>query len=663
MDVLHTSTIDLISSIHGHQRRAERAINKRDLQAAVKNGERKRQVLRLRDGTFLIRWKYTFADVVYITDESSTHEITSWIVPLPLESVKVSLHDEHQYTAAKNRIAQNPEIITSHSLLVVDHSGSMKTADVSAHRCRANAVSYAVATEFIAKRLHNPSSGVTPFHVVTVIEMQDDAEVIFEKEPISWVLYNKIVDRAKISKPRSHGNYYPSLLLAYKLLCKNDHENLALSLLFLSDGRPSDRTTSCQRITNNTIYQLTSLIGERFGKRLSFGMAGFGSPGEDFRVLKMMALRLKSEGCIGHFVEHDLRKIDSLSSSLVSMTSSLMNTSIILTKLRNGEKREERSVNFSKFQPIRGSPDSTWEIRTIAKHDVSCNELVRDTTGCFTWKKRSLLHPDATGIAYKTDPFAKGAERLVYQFSELDVNGQFIGSPLVAKDSKFYNEFDRQDLNYFHYKFCKTQKIASKLAQNFNKRLDMCKQVGSMVPRISFLQCFIYVFFDGDVEYAYLVEKQLDHLQYTKWNNNTGGVRGQTKGLLCIEEESEETITENIPDGDSEDEEENDIDCHRNLDTTFKSVDTSTDILDTEVPQAFTHFTHKWTKRSKMVCDLQGVLNPKHPAVFELTDPAIHYDSPSRRSNVFGQTDRGQKGMSEFFKTHECNNLCKALGF
>ena len=87
-------------------------------------------------------------------------------------------------------------------------------------------------------------------------------------------------------------------------------------------------------------------------------------------------------------------------------------------------------------------------------------------------------------------------------------------------------------------------------------------------------------------------------------------------------------------------------------------------IMNKEVPQAFSHFTYMWSKREKIVCDLQGVLDTsKKPPVFEFTDPVMHYFSKSGRNYVFGRTDQGQKGIDNFFKTHKCNNVCKALGF
>jgi len=458
METLHTSFIELISSIHGEQRRAERAIEKKDLQAAIKYGVKEQQQRLLKNGTMPIRYKYTFADIVYITDEFSSREITSWVLPLPLDSVRISEHDEHQYNAAKARIAQDPKIITSHSVFVVDCSGSMKKADVEAHRCRADAVSYAIATEFIAKRLHSPSAGVTPFDVVTVIEMREDAEVIFRKEPMSWKFYNKVVERAKTSSPNSHGNYLPSLDLAFQSLKDNDHQHLALLLFFLSDGRPSDEWLSQHAlvntgITTKDIYERATVIGRHFQERLTFWMVGFGRPFDDLTVLQRMASVMKLEGAIGDFHRSDLKKIGSLSTSIANMSSTLTNTRTLLTAIRR-ENRVERPFNFAVFQKNIVKPGSMWETKSVRENYLNCRELVRSGKK-FTWKKRELLHPKATGISFSNDPFGKGAERLVYQLREVDKTGSFVGSPLVAKDGKYVEDFNLQN---FHFSFCKTQK-------------------------------------------------------------------------------------------------------------------------------------------------------------------------------------------------------------
>ena len=203
----------------------------------------------------------------------------------------------------------------------------------------------------------------------------------------------------------------------------------------------------------------------------------------------------------------------------------------------------------------------------------------------------------------------------------------------------------------------------------------------SNVPRVKFLECYVYTHYEGDeseFEINFLVEKQLDHNEYHKWNDNKGGVDGQ-KHILA-EEAKEVTVTplktlkglkpiisETIVEEDSEN--EDDFSDDKSLqpissNTSNLSSNKELVIMNEEVPQAFSHFTYMWSKREKIVCDLQGVLDTsKKPPVFEFTDPVMHYFSKSGRKYVFGRTDQGQKGIDNFFKTHKCNNVCKALGF
>jgi hypothetical protein len=69
--IVDTSCITVLESAHGHRRRVERSIGTHDLQRAVKYGQKEEQV---RNG--VVRWKFTYADVVYITDETTRHEVS-----------------------------------------------------------------------------------------------------------------------------------------------------------------------------------------------------------------------------------------------------------------------------------------------------------------------------------------------------------------------------------------------------------------------------------------------------------------------------------------------------------------------------------------------------------------------------------------------------------
>ena len=72
---LRTSSIQLISSLHGRQRRLERDISIKDLQTAVKYGVKVAQFgPRV---SYKNRFKITYNNIVYITDETCTKDSRS----------------------------------------------------------------------------------------------------------------------------------------------------------------------------------------------------------------------------------------------------------------------------------------------------------------------------------------------------------------------------------------------------------------------------------------------------------------------------------------------------------------------------------------------------------------------------------------------------------
>lgn len=82
-----------------------------------------------------------------------------------------------------------------------------------------------------------------------------------------------------------------------------------------------------------------------------------------------------------------------------------------------------------------------------------------------------------------------------------------------------------------------------------------------------------------------------------------------------------------------------------------------------EIAQTFSHYSYIYTQREHLVVDLQGkVLQDGSKQVIKLTDPAIHTFDEGRRRRHFGLTDKGQNGIREFFRRHQCNALCQNLG-
>jgi len=196
------------------------------------------------------------------------------------------------------------------------------------------------------------------------------------------------------------------------------------------------------------------------------------------------------------------------------------------------------------------------------------------------------------------------------------------------------------------------------MAAEFNARLDAIPGIPKSIPRIRFLKCAVYTVYDyklGDV--GVLVEEQLDPVQYKKWNDNKGGIKGKAPPGLAAAAPAVDLATSSramaaIAESD-EDEEEGDEDDEGSSPITIKRED---------VPQAFSHFSYRLSKRKQLICDLQGVLDESAvPPMFKFTDPVIHHTSDSGRKNVYGRTDRGKDGTDDFFKTHVCSELCRMM--
>lgn len=210
---------------------------------------------------------------------------------------------------------------------------------------------------------------------------------------------------------------------------------------------------------------------------------------------------------------------------------------------------------------------------------------------------------------------------------------------------------------------------ASKLADEFNRHVSALPGFDPRTtPKITFLDCEVLVIDEGGRQQrGMLVEKMIDDGKYTKWNSNGGHVKGQAAAnnshhpidverelarltiganasagaaaidhtigldLGAIEEEEEEEEEE------SESDEERKSDDDESADEGAQEVGGGLATVPTEAfPQAFSHFTHRFTGRKMLVCDLQGVYNTSPLPLFELTDPAIHYASTSDRQGVFG---------------------------
>lgn len=682
-----TSLITILSSEHGRMRREQRDINMRSLQKAIKHGTRER--------CWGGRWKIEYDGIIFISDDSLRREVTAFPSPLSFAEIDddaLAAHDK-----ARRVLELKPELCNSHTVLVVDNSGSMSTHDINLHRDRQTAAYTVTALEFVAEQLFNGTANNSD--VVSLVEFSNKAKVVFTREPVSWVLYNQLLARrdsrnfqaresAKMAEYyRCDSNYLPALDAAEELLSKGFHDACALSLFFLSDGAPSDarELDVTPAAANRHMCRRMQDIASKFGHQLDIAMVGFGNGFHDFATLKSMVEAVKevSRETRAEFMYCD-KVSNAIGAAVTSLVSSTTATRTMLMEGPTSRSKTERNIASEEEQVSRN-----WRFYRILNHfgfDPREEDFVQypglppgalRESNQNEAKSRYFKPPSL--LAINTHYCGKGIERLAFR-AQLSVGqrpSDFVLGEMVAKETVVVERIEENVA--FHRSFLETQSLASHLAKEFNSRLQALPGYGKKsTPKISFLGCSVLVLDDPEWpggERGVLVEKMLDtHIhEWCKWNNNAGAVDGRVAHIpIDVDRELEQLYAEQsvmdldaIEEADSAEESESDddeslgsVEDYAREDETENSSPTNpSDYL-----QAFTHFTYRYTNGKVMVCDLQGVYNTDLvPPTFELTDPAIHYKSNRGREMVFGRTDKGKKGIQLFFNTHKCSGVCKLM--
>ena len=69
---------------------------------------------------------------------------------------------------------------------------------------------------------------------------------------------------------------------------------------------------------------------------------------------------------------------------------------------------------------------------------------------------------------------------------------------------------------------------------------------------------------------------------------------------------------------------------------------------------------NKARELEEIMCDLQGI---RVGSEYKFSDPVIHSMSGgSGKDKSYGSTDKGIKGIRQFFDTHRCGRVCEVLG-
>ena len=595
-----TELSSLLSTNHGRDRREERGIQKIDLQRARRYG--------IQESSRKGRLKFTYGGIVFIYDPKRGNEITSFpsrdiasessgtqvTVPIMLKKNEAYSNPilREKHAIKKGSILDHKDKWTSHAVFVVDMSGSMRRDDVSGGKCRSDAVWMVLARDFVKKQLVDNTA--TDWDIVSVVVMKGEAEVVIEYAPLDWILYNELIDMREwdICRPSGPGNYLPALERAEALLASNTLGTCALSLVFFSDGKPSDHGPFVEKMGE---------IASTYRRRLTVCCVGIAQDSDDetFDTLNSMVTEADAFGARSSFHVPSLDTM-SLSTIVNSMSSLLSSTKTEMTDLATGEtravRRDVRSERKGTVDDL--SPTDDWRlygatvisplyVRRVSSWSVPKDDFVhlRDPRCVFCWKasidpplnewckncnvatichkcahksgihiesdechrllkdhrlgKIATLAVSSFSVGIKIPIFGEGAERVVRKFRYLDENSNFIGPTMVAKDSRF--EIDTYDSKRaFHANFLRTQALASEIATYFNEALDSLAllpcfehmpEYVNKLPRIEFLDPMVIDVKEGYERLSFLIEPFMEG-KYEKFNNNMGYVEGQEKNEI-----------------------------------------------------------------------------------------------------------------------------------
>ena len=184
------------------------------------------------------------------------------------------------------------------------------------------------------------------------------------------------------------------------------------------------------------------------------GTIGFGPPGEDFSVLRSLAAECTRYNSTGIFQKPELTA-HSLRLALSTLSTTLTATKTEMTDLGGSSQRIVRDVRREPHSAVNDTHwNSSWwrPLHSGFFYCVAWSSVLKD------WEPRErLVTRGATTISLRTNIFGEGAERMVRKFREVDAQGMFVGTPMVAKESRFQDDMALEDRRQFHRVFCETQ--------------------------------------------------------------------------------------------------------------------------------------------------------------------------------------------------------------
>ncbi|KAL3760867.1 hypothetical protein ACHAWU_009468 [Discostella pseudostelligera] len=150
-----TEELTLLSTLHGRARRQLRDITKQDTKTVVKYGNK--TPAKIVNGEQ--RWMFEYENTVVITDQFCAKEITSYKKAIQIEPANITQAMLDNHAEAVRVLNDDPHQCTSHSIIIIDQSASMKIGEVECFRSRSEASYGTLALDYIAEQLAVVSDG------------------------------------------------------------------------------------------------------------------------------------------------------------------------------------------------------------------------------------------------------------------------------------------------------------------------------------------------------------------------------------------------------------------------------------------------------------------------------------------------------------------------
>ena len=140
--------------------------------------------------------------------------------------------------------------LASHTVLIIDKSGSMRNADAQGADGAMVTRNDALFDSLLGKFLPDQKTAdLGPSDVYSMILFSDEGSLLFKHKTITEV--EVLVEMAKLVRPSWNGHYCNALRTLESLLSETlSATALCTTILFMSDGKPSDPLPKRKKCAN-----------------------------------------------------------------------------------------------------------------------------------------------------------------------------------------------------------------------------------------------------------------------------------------------------------------------------------------------------------------------------------------------------------------------------